>query len=66
MKIALFELHEWEDRFIRVRLDAGHEVVARPGVLEDADLAGIAEAEVVSPVCMTGERARRPFHSVSL
>jgi len=49
VKIALFELHEWEEQFLRKRLEPAHVVVAFRSVVEDARLAGLADAEVVSP-----------------
>ena len=49
MKLAFLELHDWEEKFVRERLDGVHEVVAIREVLEDEDLVQIADAEVVSP-----------------
>ena len=49
MKIALFELHEWEEQFLRKRLEPAHTLVAFRSVLGDAALAGLADVEVVSP-----------------
>ncbi|HUI05572.1 MAG TPA: hydroxyacid dehydrogenase [Verrucomicrobiae bacterium] len=49
MRIAFFELHDWEEAYLRERLDAVHTVVAVREALEDKHLARIADAEVVSP-----------------
>ena len=49
MHLAFLELHEWEEKFLRERLDKAHNVVALPGVLEDKHLPQIADMEVVSP-----------------
>ena len=49
MKIAFFELHEWEEKYLRERVDSQNEVFAFRGVLENDDLDKIAGAEVVSP-----------------
>jgi len=49
MKIALFELQEWEEQFLRKRLEPAHTLVVSRSVMEDSALAGIADAEVLSP-----------------
>ncbi len=49
MKIALFELHEWEEKFLRQRLEPAHTLVAYRSVVTEAALAEIADAAVVSP-----------------
>ena len=49
MKTAIFELHDWEEKFVREHVDGVHEVVVFRGVLEDGDLSKIADAEIVSP-----------------
>jgi D-lactate dehydrogenase len=49
MKIAIFELHEWEEEYLRARVDSQNDVTVFRGVLEDRDLGKIADAEVVSP-----------------
>jgi D-lactate dehydrogenase len=49
MKIAFLELHEWEEKYLRQRLDRAHEMVVIREVLEDKHLAKMADAEVVSP-----------------
>ncbi len=43
------ELHDWEETYLRGRVDGAHTVVALREVLEDKHLAQIADAEVVSP-----------------
>lgn len=59
MKIAFLELHEWEEKYLRERLDAGHEVVAMRDILDHSHLAKIAEAEVVSPFIYSKLTAER-------
>lgn len=59
MKIAFFELHDWEEKYLRKRVDGAHEVVAFREVLEDKDLAQIAEAEIVSPFIYSKVTAER-------
>lgn len=49
MKIAIFELHDWEEEFLRKRVGGAHQVAVFREVLEDKHLAQIADAEVVSP-----------------
>jgi D-lactate dehydrogenase len=49
MKIAFLELHEWEEKYLRDRIDGRHQIVTLPGVLEDTHFSKIADAEVVSP-----------------
>jgi D-lactate dehydrogenase len=49
MKIAFFELHDWEEKYLRGRVDHAHELVAFREVLDDKQLASIADAEIVSP-----------------
>ena len=49
MKIVFFELHEWEERYLRERLRTPHDLVAFRRALEDNDLEKLADAEVVSP-----------------
>ena len=49
MKIALFELHEWEEQFLRKQLEPQHTLVVFQSVVDDAALTSINEAEVVSP-----------------
>ena len=49
MKIAFLELHDWEEKYLRGRVDHAHELVAFREVLEDKHLALIADAEIVSP-----------------
>jgi len=49
VKTAIFELHDWEEKFVREHVDGVHEVVVFRGVLEDGDLSKIADAEIVSP-----------------
>jgi D-lactate dehydrogenase len=59
MKIALLELHDWEEKYLRGRVDGVHEIVSLPGVLEDNDLAKIADAEIVSPFIYSKLTAER-------
>src|SRR5664280_604284 len=59
MKIAFFELHDWEEKYLRERVDGAHEVVAIREVLEDKHLAKIAAAEVVSPFIYSKLTAER-------
>ena len=49
MKIAFLELHDWEEAYLRKRVDGMHEVQAFRGVLEDKHLPQIADAEIISP-----------------
>lgn len=49
MKLIFFELHDWEEAYLRKRADAGHEVVAFREVLDGSHLERIADAEVLSP-----------------
>ncbi len=49
MKTAVFELHEWEEKYLRQLVDSAHEVVAFREVVDDKNLAAVAEAEVLSP-----------------
>lgn len=49
MKIAAFELQEWEERYLRERLGAAQELVVFRRPVEDGDLAQLADAAVVSP-----------------
>ncbi len=53
MKIAFLELHDWEERYLRERVDASHEIV----VADDA--AKFRDAEVVSPFIYTRLTAER-------
>jgi len=47
MRIAFFEIHEWEVPFLRERL-AGHEVSFHPDKLHEAGLARFQDVEIVS------------------
>ena len=49
MKIALLEVHDWEEAYLRERVAGAHTVVVLHEVLEDKHLAQMADAEVVSP-----------------
>ena len=49
MKIALFELHEWEEKYLQVRIGPQNELAVFRGTLEDRHLSQIADAEVISP-----------------
>jgi D-lactate dehydrogenase len=62
MKLAFFELHEWEEQFLRRHLDGAHELQVFGEAVTDADLAQMADAEVVSPFIysrLTAERLER-------
>ena len=59
MKIAFFEVQEWEETYLRKRLDGAHEVVTFHDVLEDRHLAQIAEVEIVSPFIYSRLTAER-------
>jgi len=62
MKVAIFELHEWEEAFVRQRLGDIHELVVFRGAVTDADLKGLADVEAVSPFIyskLTAERLNR-------
>src|SRR5437016_4686738 len=47
MKIVFLELHEWEEKYLRERIDVSHEIVVTD------DVAKIPDAEVVSPFIYT-------------
>jgi D-lactate dehydrogenase len=49
MKIVFLELRDWEEKFLRERVDGRNEVVVFREVLEEKHLAQIADAEVISP-----------------
>ena len=49
MKIALFELHDWEEQFLRERLGSGHVLWMSRKPLDDGDFEAIADSEVISP-----------------
>jgi len=49
MKIVFLELHDWEEKYLRGRLDQAHELVIFREVLEDKHLALIADTEIISP-----------------
>ncbi|MGH8597597.1 MAG: hydroxyacid dehydrogenase [Gammaproteobacteria bacterium] len=53
MKIVFLELHEWEEKYLRERIDASHEIVVTD------DFAKIADAEVVSPFIYSKLTAER-------
>lgn len=59
MKIAILELQPWEEKYLRGRLDGAHEILAVMGVLEDKQLAKIADAEIVSPFIYSKLTAER-------
>lgn len=59
MKIAIFELHEWEEKYLRDRVDGAHEVTVFREVLGDKHLSQIADAEVVSPFIYSKLDAKR-------
>ena len=59
MKIAFLELHDWEEKYLRKRLDGAHEMVVLREVLEDKLLSQIADAEVVSPFIYSKLTAER-------
>jgi D-lactate dehydrogenase len=43
MKIVFLELHDWEEKYLRERIDGAHEIVVT------GDLRKVADAEIVSP-----------------
>jgi len=49
LKLAFLELQDWEQKYLRGRIDGAHELVALREVLEDKHLSRIADAEIVSP-----------------
>ena len=62
MKLAFFELHDWEEQYLRARLGAPHELLVYRGALADRDLPALAEVEIVSPFIyskLTAERLAR-------
>jgi D-lactate dehydrogenase len=59
MKIALVEINEWEEKFIRERIEPPHDVVALRRIMEDADIAKLADAEIISPFIYTKLTAER-------
>ena len=59
MKIAFLELHDWEEKYLRGRVDQAHELVVFREVLEDKQLTSIANAEIVSPFIYSKLTAKR-------
>jgi D-lactate dehydrogenase len=59
MMIAFFELHDWEEKYLRDRVDAAHDIVTFHDVLDHAHLAKIAGAEIVSPFIYSRLTAER-------
>lgn len=59
MKIAFLELHDWEEEYLRGRLDHAHELVAFREVLEDEQFASLADAEIISPFIYSKLTAKR-------
>jgi D-lactate dehydrogenase len=59
MMIAFFELHDWEEKYLRDRVDAAHDIVTFNDVLDHAHLAKIADAEIVSPFIYSRLTAER-------
>ncbi len=59
MKIAFLELHDWEESYLRRRVDRTHELVVFREVLEDKHLASITDAEIVSPFIYSKLTAER-------
>jgi D-lactate dehydrogenase len=62
VKLAFFELNEWEEHYLRERLPAPHEIVVLCHVLEDADLPKLTDAAVASPFIyskLTADRLAR-------
>jgi D-lactate dehydrogenase len=53
MKIAFFELHEWEEKYLRARIDGSHEIIVTD------DWGKAADAEVVSPFIYSKLTAER-------
>ncbi|HUJ10120.1 MAG TPA: hydroxyacid dehydrogenase [Verrucomicrobiae bacterium] len=59
MKIAFLELQDWEEKYLRGRLDTHEDVVVFRDVLEDPDLAKIEDVEVISPFIYSKLTAER-------
>ncbi len=59
MKIVLTELHEWEEKFLRERIEPPHDVVVLRGIMEDADVEKLADAEIISPFIYSKLTAER-------
>ena len=62
MNIAFFELHDWEETYLRGRLGPGTELTVFRGTLGDADLARIGSVDALSPFIyskVTAERLAR-------
>ncbi len=53
MKLAFFELHDWEEVYLRGRVDESNELVVCRTVPAEADWERAAQAEVVSPFIYT-------------
>ena len=59
MKVAFLELQDWEEKYLRKRMDGAHEVMTIRGALADKHFAQMAEAEVVSPFIYSKLTAER-------
>ncbi|MCX7886717.1 MAG: hydroxyacid dehydrogenase [Verrucomicrobiae bacterium] len=59
MKIAFFELHDWEEQHLRPRLVPGNELLVFRRPLEDADLPQLRDVEVLSPFIYSKLTAER-------
>jgi len=62
MKLAFFELHEWEENYLRERLRTPHEWMSFRRPLEDDDLPQLADVTVLSPFIyskLTAERLEK-------
>jgi D-lactate dehydrogenase len=59
MKITFLELQDWEEAYLRKRVNGAHEVMTIRGVLQDKHFAQMTEAEVVSPFIYSKLTAER-------
>ncbi len=59
MNIVFTELNEWEEQYLRDRLDKNHHVTALREVLTDEHLASLADAEVIAPFIYSKLSAER-------
>ena len=59
MKIAVFELQDWEENYLRGRANPENQVIVFRQALEDQDLGKIADTEVVSPFIYSRLTAHR-------
>ena len=59
MKIAFLELHDWEEKYLRGKIDPVHEVAVFREALADKQLVSIANAEIISPFIYSKLTAKR-------